>query len=134
MTCDSSEDACVAIKCTLSIIYEKPNEKNLDCSCKSDSEIKLNTNDSYFTQCILQVAVNNRKLCYFVVMDTHGKVIDIISSDDIMWNDIKEKLIAFNKNLFLRNFSGKSLLGLRFKMPNNKKKSLKHKQYFCQFL
>ena len=51
----------------MSINYEKANKKNLDYLYKSDSEIKLKTNHSYFTQCILQVAVANRKLCYFVV-------------------------------------------------------------------
>ena len=52
MTCDCCEDACVEIKCPLLINYEKPNEKNLDYLYKSDSEIKLKTNHSYFTQCI----------------------------------------------------------------------------------
>ena len=46
MTCDCCEDACVEIKCTLSINYEKPNEKNLDYLYKSDSTIKLKTNHS----------------------------------------------------------------------------------------
>ena len=66
MTCDCCEDACVEIKCPLSINYEKPNEKNLNYLYESDSEITLKTNHSYFTQCILQLAVTNRKLCYFV--------------------------------------------------------------------
>ena len=35
--------------------------KNLDYLYKSDSEIKLKTNHSYFTQCILQMAGTNRK-------------------------------------------------------------------------
>ena len=65
--CDCCEDACVEIKCLLSIKYEKPNEKNLGYLYKSDSEIKLKTNHAYSTQCIFQMAVNNRKLCYFVV-------------------------------------------------------------------
>ena len=30
MICDCCEDACVEIKCDLSINYDKPNEKNLD--------------------------------------------------------------------------------------------------------
>ena len=67
MTCDCCEDACVEITCPLSINYEKPNEKNLDYLHKSESEIKLKTNHAYFTQSILQMAVTNRKLCYFVV-------------------------------------------------------------------
>ena len=41
ISCDSCEDACVKIKCPLSINYEKPNVKNLDYLYKSDSEIKL---------------------------------------------------------------------------------------------
>ena len=45
------------------------------------------------------MAVTNRKLCFFVVWTSHGKVIDTISFDDIMWKDIKEKLIAFYKDL-----------------------------------
>ena len=40
------------------------------------------------------MAETNRKLCYFVVWTHPGKVIDTISFGDIMWNDIKEKLIA----------------------------------------
>ena len=82
----------------------KANEKNLDYLYKSDSEIKLETNNSYFTRCIVQMAVTNRKLCYFVVWTPHGKVIDITSFDDIMWKDIKEKLIAFYKDFYLRDF------------------------------
>ena len=66
MTCDCGEDAFVEIKWTLLISYEKPNEKNMDYLYKSDSKIKLKNNHSYFTQCILQIAVTNRKLCYFV--------------------------------------------------------------------
>ena len=84
MTCDCFEDACVEIKCLLSINYEKPYEKSLGYLLKSDSEIKLKTNQSYFTQCILEMAVTNRKLCYFVVWTPHGKVIGTISFDDIM--------------------------------------------------
>ena len=54
------------------------------------------------------MAVSNRKLCYFVVWTAHGKVIDTISFDDIMWKDIKEKLIAFYRDFCLREFSGNS--------------------------
>ena len=58
--------------------------KNLDYLYKSDSEIKLKTNHSCFTQYILQMAGTNRKLCYFVVWTPHGKFIDTISFNDIM--------------------------------------------------
>ena len=84
MTCDCCEDACVEIKCPLSTNYEKQNEKNLNYLYKSDCEIKLKNNHSDFTQCILQLAVTNRKLCYFVVWTPHVKVIDTINFDDIM--------------------------------------------------
>ena len=56
------------------------------------------------------MAVSNRKSGYFVVWTAHGKVIDTISFDDIMWKDIKEKLIAFYKDFCLRKFSGNSRL------------------------
>ena len=108
ITCDSCEDACVEIKRPLSINYEKPNDKNLDYLYKGDSEIKLKTNHSYFTQCILQAAITNRKLCCFVVWTPHGKVIDTISLDGIMWKDITEKLIAFIKIFILEIFSENS--------------------------
>ena len=78
--------------------------KNLDYLYKSDSEIKLKTNHSYFTQCILQMTVTNRNLCYSVAWTLHDKVIDTISCDNVMWNDIKEHLIAFYKDFYLRNF------------------------------
>ena len=84
----------------LSINYEKPNDKNLDYLYKTDSEIKLKNNHLYFTQFILQVAITNRNLCHFVVWTPHGKVVDTISFDDIMWRDITEKLIAF-VNIFI---------------------------------
>ena len=103
-TCDCFEDTCVEIKCPLSINYGKPNEENLDYLYKSDIEIKLKTNHLYFTQCILQMAVSNRKLCYFVVWTPHGKVIDTIIFHKIMWKYIKEKLIAFYKDIYLINF------------------------------
>ena len=54
MTRDCCEDACVEIKCFLSINYGISNEKNLDYLYKSESGIKLKTSHSYFTQCILQ--------------------------------------------------------------------------------
>ena len=108
ITCDCCEDACVEIKRPLSINYEKPNDKNLDYLYKGDSEIKLKTNHSYFTQCILQAAITNRKLCYFVVWRPHGKVIDTMSFDDIMWKDITEKLIDFVKIFILEIFSENS--------------------------
>ena len=88
-------DCCVKIKCPLSINYEKPNEKNLDYLYKSNSEIKRKTNHSYFTQFLLQMTVTKGTFCYFVVCTPHGKVIDTICFDGIMWRDIKEKLIAF---------------------------------------
>ena len=78
--------------------------KKLDYLYKSDSEIKLKTNNSYFTQCTLQMAVTNKKLCYFVIWTPYGKVIDSISFNDILWKDFKEKLIAFYKKFYLRNF------------------------------
>ena len=89
-------------KSPLSINYEKPNEKNLDCLYKTDSEIKLKTNHSYFTQCILQLAVT--KLRYFVVWTSRFKFIDTISFYDIMRKNIKEKSIALYKDFYLRNF------------------------------
>ena len=46
MVCDCCEDACLEIKCPLSINYEKSNEKNLDYLYKSDNELKLKTNHS----------------------------------------------------------------------------------------
>ena len=49
------------------------------------------------------MAATNRNLCYFVVW-THGKVIDTLSFGDILWKDIKEKLIDFYKDFYLRNF------------------------------
>ena len=104
MTCDCCEDACVEIKCPLSINYEKPTENNLDYLYKSDSEIKLKTNHSYFTQCILQMTVTNRKLCYFVVWTLY------CNHGHFMWKDIKEKLIAFHKDFYLRNFFRKKLI------------------------
>ena len=67
---DCCEDAFVEIKCSLSINYEKPDEKNLDYFYESDSEIKLKSNNSYFTQCILQMAVTNRK---FLICDLSPK-------------------------------------------------------------
>ena len=44
MTCDCCDDACVEVKYPLSINYEKPDEINLHYLYKSDSEIKLKTN------------------------------------------------------------------------------------------
>ena len=64
---------------------------------------KIIKNNYCFTQCILQMAATNRNLCYFVVW-AHGKVIDTLSFGDIMWKDIKEKLIDFYKDFYLRNF------------------------------
>ena len=104
MTCDSCEYACVKIKCHLSIKYETLGEKNLDYLYKSESEIKLKTNYSVITQSILQMAVTNRKLCYFVVWTPHEKVIGSVTFDDIMWKDIKDKLTAFYKDFYFRIF------------------------------
>ena len=84
MICDCCEDASVEIKFPLSINHEKPNEKNVDYLYKSDSEIKLKTNHSFFTQRVLQMAVTNKKLCYFVAWKPHGKVIDTTSFYGIM--------------------------------------------------
>ena len=44
------------------------------------------------------MAVTNRKLCYFVLWTPHGKVIDTISFDDIIWKE------AFYKDFYLRYF------------------------------
>ena len=60
LTCNCFEDACVEIKCSLSINYEKRNEKNLDYLYKSDSEINPKSNQLCFTQCIRQMAVTNK--------------------------------------------------------------------------
>ena len=37
-------------------------------------------------------------------VNENEKVIDTVSFDDIMWKDIKEKLIAFYKDFHFRNF------------------------------
>ena len=50
------------------------------------------------------MVVTNRILCYLDVWTLHVKVIDTISFDDVMWKDIKEKLIAFYKDFYLTNF------------------------------
>ena len=55
----------------------------------------MNPNHSYFTECILQMAATNRKLCYFFVWTPHRKVIDTTTFDDIMWKDINKKLVIF---------------------------------------
>ena len=69
ITCDCCEDAYAEMKMPLSINYEKQNEKNLDYLYKSDSEIKLKTNHSYFTQCMLQAAIT-KKIVLLCFMDT----------------------------------------------------------------
>ena len=71
MASDCCEDAGVEIKCPLLINYEKPNEKNLDYLYKSDSEIKLKTNHSYFTQCIYTSnGSNQQKIGLLCCMDS----------------------------------------------------------------
>ena len=45
VTCYCCGDACAEIKCSLPMNYEKPNKKKLDHLHKSQSEIKLKTND-----------------------------------------------------------------------------------------
>ena len=49
------------------------------------------------------MAATNRNLRYFALW-AHGTVIDTLSFGDIMWKDIKEKLIDFYKDFYLRNF------------------------------
>ena len=46
------------------------------------------------------MVVTKRKLCHFVACTTHRKVIDPISFYDLVWKDIKEKLIAFYKDFY----------------------------------
>ena len=50
------------------------------------------------------MAVTNRNMCYLAVWTPHGKVIDTLSFDDIMWKNTEEKLIAFYKDFYPRNF------------------------------
>ena len=57
--------------------------------------VKLKTNHSYFTYCILQMVVTNRKLCYSVVWTPYDEVINTISFDDITWKDIKKEIDCF---------------------------------------
>lgn len=82
----------------------KPEEKNLDYLYESDHEIKLKISLSYFEQGLLQRAVTNEKFYYFIVWTPHGKVIDTIIFYNVIQKDIKDKLIAFNKDFLLRNF------------------------------
>ena len=47
---------------------------------------------------------NQQKIVLLCCMNTQCKVINTISVDDIIWEDIKEKLIGFYKYFYLRNF------------------------------
>ena len=65
--CDCCEDARVEIKRSLSINYEKPNEKNLDYLYKSDSEIKLKI---IFYTMYTSSNNNQQKIVLLCCMDT----------------------------------------------------------------
>ena len=114
MTCDCRGDSCIKIKCRVSINYEKANEKNLDYLYKSDSEIILKTNHSYFTKCILQMVVTNRKLCYFVVCRRVTRGGGEAEISPALFQNLKKSALILGKNALIRfiyrfNFSFKML-------------------------
>ena len=101
MTCD----AFVKMKCPLSINYEKPNEKNLDYGYESDKEIKLRTIHSYFTQCILQMAMNQQKPVLYGHRMAKSLTLQVLMAS--CGRTLKRNLLLFMK-IFILFFSGNS--------------------------
>ena len=58
----------------------------------------------YYTQCQLQMAVTKLEKTYFVVWTRHGMIIDTVTCDKELWDDMKDKFILYYENLYLKTF------------------------------
>ena len=59
---------------------------------------------TYYTQCQLQMAVTNLEKLYFVVRKRHGMIIDTVTFDKELWDEMKNKFILYYENFYLKTF------------------------------
>ena len=97
-SCLCCQNFCVEVKCPYSISHTSPKDSELAFIGKVNDQFKLHI---YYTQCQLQMAVTNLEKTYFVVWTRHGMIIDTITFDKELWDDMKDKLIFYYKNVYL---------------------------------
>ena len=103
MSCVCCPKACIDVKCPYKINFTTPTELNLPYLIKEGVNVKLKTNHTYYTQCMLQMAVTRCSVTHFVVWTPHGIVVDKINFDVSLWNLLKEKYINYYKDYFLKS-------------------------------
>ena len=96
--CSCCRNFCVEVECPYSISHTSPKDSELAFIGKVNDQFKLHI---YYTQCQLQMAVTNLEKTYFVVWTRHGMIIDTITFDKELWDDMKDKLILYYKNVYL---------------------------------
>ena len=85
------------------INFTTPTELNLPYLIKEGADVKLKTNHTYYTQCMLQMADTRCSVTYFVLWNPHGIVVDKIYFDLSLWNLLKEKIINYYKDYYLKS-------------------------------
>ena len=100
MECSCHPPSCVEIKCPFSINFTSPTDESVKLPYIAKN--KINRNHSYFTQCMVQMAVTQLSTTFFVVWTPHGILVDSIQFDAELWKEMKTALLEYYNDFYLR--------------------------------
>ena len=100
LCCSCCKKVCVEIKCPCWIDYTKPCYSNSEYLRLCNGKTVLKKSHKYYTQCMLQMAVNGTIKNYFVDWTSHVMVIDEIYSGNKFWCSMKNKFQKYYKHVF----------------------------------
>ena len=103
-SCSCCRNFCVEVKCSYSISHTSPEDAELAFVEKENDQFKLKKTHIYYTQCQIQMAVTNLEKTCFVVWTRHGMIIDTVTFDNELWDDMKDKFILYYENFYLETF------------------------------
>ena len=77
------------------VSHTSPKDAELAFIEKENDKFKLKKTHIYYTQCQLQMTVTNLEKTSFVVWTRHGMIIDAVTFDKELWDDMKDKFILY---------------------------------------
>ena len=92
------------VECSYLISHTSPKDAKLAFIEKENDQFKLKKIHIYYIQCQIQMAVTNLEKTYFVVWTRHSMIIDTVTLDKELWDDMKDKFILCYENFYLKTF------------------------------
>jgi hypothetical protein len=108
MTCSCCPNACIEVKCPVSINFTSPLSPSVKLPYlkRDGNTLSLNKNHTYFTQCQVQMGVTKLTHSFFMVWTPHGHFIETIKFDDKFWGNVKMDIFNYYNQYYLKSIFG----------------------------